>query len=123
ALKNRATARSLVGQHEGAAEDAARALDLDGELPFVRGILMHSRMHCCDWRDYDASVARIAADVAAGKRVIEPFALLGISNSPADQLRCAQTWIRDHAPPIDGASVADPRRAHPRIRVAYMSAN
>lgn len=123
ALKNRATARSLVGQHEGAAEDAARALGLDGDLPYVRGIHMHARMHCCDWRDYDANVARIAADVGAGKRVIEPFALLGISSSPLDQLRCAQTWIRDHAPPIAKAEPPRPRRAHPRIRIAYLSAN
>jgi predicted O-linked N-acetylglucosamine transferase (SPINDLY family) len=123
ALKNRATARSLVGEHEGAAEDAARAIELDGDVPFARGILVHSRMHCCDWRDYDANVAKIATDIGVGKRVIEPFALLGISSSPFEQLHCAQTWIRDHAPPVENARIVHSRHAHPRIRVAYMSAN
>jgi protein O-GlcNAc transferase len=123
ALMNRAIARSLLGRHEGAAEDAAKALQLDAELPFVRGTLLHSRMHCCDWRDHDTHVAQIVADVRAGKRAIEPFAFLGISTSPYDQLRCAQTWVRDHAPPITDRNDPGSPRAHSRIRVAYLSAN
>jgi predicted O-linked N-acetylglucosamine transferase (SPINDLY family) len=80
-------------------------------------------MHCCDWRDYAVNVARIIADVRAGKRAVEPFAMLGIPSSPDDQLRCAQTWIHDHAPPIAFANVVHAPRVHSRIRVAYMSAN
>lgn len=123
AFKNRATARSLLGRHEDAVNDAAKALQLDAELPFIRGTLLHSRMHCCDWQDYDADVARTIADVRAGKRVIEPFALLGIPSSPDDQLSCAQTWVRDHAPPIVDRHVMHSTHAHARIRVAYLSAN
>jgi protein O-GlcNAc transferase len=123
ALMNRANERSLLGRHEGAAEDAAKALDLEAELPFVRGTLLHSRMHCCDWQDHDTQVARIVADVRAGKRAIEPFAFLGISTSPDDQLRCAQTWVRAHAPPVTDRNVPGSPRTHSRIRVAYLSAN
>jgi predicted O-linked N-acetylglucosamine transferase (SPINDLY family) len=123
ALKNRATARSILGQHEGAADDAQRALGLDADLPYVRGLLLHSRMHCCDWQDYTVNVARIVSDVRAGERAIEPFGMLGISSSPDDQLRCARTWIRDHAPPIEDFGAVRSAPAHSRIHVAYLSAN
>ena len=123
ALHNRGTAMSAVGRHGEAARDVERALDIEPELPYARGIMLHSRMHGCDWRDNEEQGARIVADVRAGRRSIEPFPFVGIADAPADQWRCARTWMLDRGPPAH--SVAKPARAarRDRIRVAYLSAD
>ncbi|MGI8894975.1 MAG: tetratricopeptide repeat protein [Casimicrobiaceae bacterium] len=123
ALQNRGAARSYLGQHEAAIEDFQRALDLDDRLPFARGALLHSRMHCCDWRTYEADSKRVRADVRSGHRSAEPFVLLGISDSAQEQLRCAQTWVRTQCPRSAMTLWTGERYRHDRIRLAYVSAN
>ena len=47
-----------------------------------RAALLHARMHCCDWRAYDQQRADVIRGVRGGQRVVDPFAFLGISESP-----------------------------------------
>ena len=123
ALKNRGGALSFLGRHEQAIDDLERALELDSDLPFARGTLFHSKMHCCDWRNYDANAARIVAGVRANERVVEPFAFLGVSDCPADQLRCSRIWVRDQCPSSALPVPTGSWPAHRRIRVAYVASD
>ncbi len=86
ALQNRGAALSHLGRHEAAGKDLERALRLDPNLPFARGTLLHSRMHDCDWRDYEQESRRVIADVRAGKRADPAFHVpgrLGFAGGPA----------------------------------------
>ncbi len=121
ALHNRGTALSRLGRHEAAIEAFRRALDLNGGLGFAKGALLHSSMHCCDWRTYEDESARVIADVQAGDRAVEPFVFLGISDAAQDQLHCAQTWVREQCPPSLTALWTGERYRHDRIRLAYVS--
>lgn len=123
ALQNRGAARTYLGRHEAACEDLERALRANADLPFARGTLLHSRMHCCDWRAYKHDSGRVIADVRADKRAIEPFMFLGISDSPEDQLGCARAWVREQSPPSAGAAWTGGRYRHDRIRLAYVSSD
>ncbi|HEV8554420.1 MAG TPA: tetratricopeptide repeat protein [Casimicrobiaceae bacterium] len=123
ALQNRGAALSDLGGHETAGKALEQALKLDPDLPFAKGNLLHSRMHCCDWRTYEDESRRVIADVRAGKRVAEPFMFLTISDSPEDQLRCAQTWVRDQCPPTASTAWTGGRYRHDRIRLAYVSSD
>jgi predicted O-linked N-acetylglucosamine transferase (SPINDLY family) len=89
---------SHLGRNDAASRDLERALKLDPELPFARGTLLHAKMHSCDWQAYEAESTRVIADVRAGKRAIEPFMFLAVSDSAQDQLRCSQTWVNDQCP-------------------------
>lgn len=121
ALHNRGTALSRLGRHEAAIEAFRRALELNGGLRFAKGALLHSSMHCCDWRTYEAESARVIADAQAGECAAEPFVCLGISDSAQDQLRCAQTWVREQCPQTPTALRTGEHYAHDRIRLAYVS--
>ena len=123
ALQNRGAALSYLGRHEAAAKALAQALKVNPNLPFAQGTLLHSRMHCCDWRTYEDESKRVIADVRAGNRACEPFMFLAISDSPNDQLRCSRTWVRDQCPPSASAAWTGGRYRHDRIRVAYVSSD
>jgi predicted O-linked N-acetylglucosamine transferase (SPINDLY family) len=123
ALQNRGAALSHLGRHEAASKELERALRLDPNLPFARGTLLHSRMHDCDWRDYEQESHRVIADVRAGKRAIQPFMFLAVSDCPEDQLSCSRTWVREQCPPSPGSMWTGGRYRHDRIRLAYVSAS
>ncbi|HEV7414130.1 MAG TPA: tetratricopeptide repeat protein, partial [Casimicrobiaceae bacterium] len=123
ALQNRGAVLSYLGRHEAASEDLERAMHLSPDLPFARGTLLHSRMHCCDWRSYTQESKRVIDDVHAGKRAIEPFMFLPVSDSPEDQLRCSRTWVREQCPPAATAIWTGGRYRHDRIRLAYVSSD
>lgn len=123
ARSNRGAALSHLGRNDAASRDLEQALKLSPELPFAGGTLLHARMHCCDWQSYEEESSRVIADVRAGKRAIEPFMFLAVSDSAEDQLRCSQTWVNDQCPPSAGASWTGKRYRHDRIRVAYVSSS
>lgn len=123
ALQNRGAALSYLGRHEAAGKALEQALKFSPDLPFARGTLLHSRMHCCDWRTYEGESKRVIADVRAGKRACEPFMFLGISDSPQDQLRCSRTWVHEQCPPSASGVWTGPRYRHDRIRLAYVSSD
>ncbi len=123
ALNNRGAALSHLGRNDAASRDLEQALKRSPELPFAGGTLLHARMHCCDWQAYEEASSRVIADVRAGKRAIEPFMFLAVSDSAEDQLRCSQTWVNDQCPPSAGASWTGKRYRHNRIRLAYVSSS
>jgi predicted O-linked N-acetylglucosamine transferase (SPINDLY family) len=100
-----------------------RLLSAAPEHPYMRGYLMHARLRCCQWLDYDTRVAQVIGEVRAGKRADSPFHFLVISDSPADQLQCARTCIADEYPAAAQPVWQGERYGHERIRVAYVSAD
>src|SRR5208283_2278841 len=123
ALQNRGSALTSLGRHEAALKDLERAHNLNADLPFAKGMLLHARMHCCDWRTFEDESRQVIAEVRAGNRGAEPFMFLGISDSAQDQLRCSQTWVHDQCPPPASAVWTGGRYRHERIRVAYVSSD
>jgi protein O-GlcNAc transferase len=80
--------------------------------------LAYHRWRACDWEDYEASQGELVELVRRGARV-PPFYLLSTPASPADQLLCAEQWVRPTAPrDIFPRSVAVNGA---RIRIGYLS--
>jgi predicted O-linked N-acetylglucosamine transferase (SPINDLY family) len=106
-------------QLEPALRDLERAAAIDPDSDYVRGDLLHLRMHAGDWRDYERQVALINDGVRAGKRVIEPFPYQAISESPADLQACAH--IYQHRWPSAALCRMKTNRRPGKIRVGYVS--
>ena len=123
ALFNRANVLSLLKRFEESARDCEALLGLNPDYAYARGLLMHARLHCCDWRKLDEERARIATELRAGARIIHPFGHLAISTSPEEQLQAAQIlvhtlYLESPAPLWRGE-----RYRHDKIRIAYLSAD
>jgi len=123
ALQGRGDALARLRRHEDAAISYERALSLEPDLKYLLGSAAYSRARFCDWRDEILVEKRIVDEVRAGKPVISPFSFLSISESPADQLACASTHVRERFA-VELARRGTRRdHQHERIRLAYISAD
>jgi protein O-GlcNAc transferase len=123
AMRNRGVVLAELGRHEAAAEQFERLLRIVPDFDYAQGDLLHARMHCCDWRDYEQQVQLIAAGTGAGKPVTMPFVFLSTSDSAADQLTCARNYSRKECSTPEPALWKGERYRHDRIRVAFLSAD
>lgn len=110
-----------------AARSYARVLELAPDYPFVRGKQLHCELQVCEWRSYvssDAacSPAQIRAAVRRGELADVPFSFLMVSDDPAEQLQCAQQYVRNQHPAMPPLWTGE-RYRHDRIRLAYLSAD
>jgi predicted O-linked N-acetylglucosamine transferase (SPINDLY family) len=98
-----------------------RVVALDSGYDWALGALATARLHCCDWRDLDGLRAGVLDAVREGRRVIAPFALLGLADAPAEQRRCAAVYAEESAelPPMP----ARVPRAAARVRLGYLSSD
>ena len=103
-----------------AREKIERAVTLDPALPYAPGFLLHLKLMASDWSGLADSMARLDAGVRAGQRVVEPFAYLPVSSSPADLAACAAIFTGHQFPA--GEPVVRPARApRTRLRIGYVS--
>ena len=104
--------------YEPALQDLQKALCLDPDHAYTRGDLMHVKMYGGDWRDYKQEAANIDRGVRDGRRIINLFTYLTISESPSDLQICAKAFAEANFP----QAAAPPARAVRRpgkIRVGY----
>ena len=108
-------------RHEEAIASYARALDINPSYAFLLGSLAHTRMHICDWHNYDTDVAALTDKVSQGEQVASPFHVLALIDDTAVQCKSAEIWTKKERPrdPLLGPA---PRPArHKKIRVGYFS--
>jgi protein O-GlcNAc transferase len=98
-----------------------KALSLKPGLTGLEGLRFHVKMHLCDWADFDTECAHLISSVKNGNANTVPFAFLGISPFPYDQLQCAKLWVAEKFPPSQKPIWREERYKHDRIRVAYVS--
>ena len=114
---------AVLKRFEEAAGNYEKVLSLNPDMPYVYGNLVLFRLQSCEWRHLDRDRAKIAADVKAGKPVIQPFINVTLSSSMADQLQCARSSIAYQWPKPSRALWRGERYGHDKIRVAYISAD
>ncbi len=124
-----AEAYSNIGNIEfqrGSYADAIRAYDraltfhqTDSE---ARGMRLYSKLHLCDWRNFEEERARVLADVQSGS-LVYPFVCLALTDSPDEQLRCARSFCNTRYSRSEQPLWRGVPYAHDRIRVAYLSAD
>jgi len=127
ALSNRARVLLSLNRPREAVECLERlfliAPDAAPTYNFALGNLLHARLLCCDWRDYEATARTILTGVHAGKRVTLPPLLAATSDSAEAQLLCARGFVDDNWSAAGLAPWSGRRQRHERIRIGYVSAD
>jgi predicted O-linked N-acetylglucosamine transferase (SPINDLY family) len=110
-------------QHEPALASYDRAMVLKPDLKSLHGLRQHTRMHMCDWGDFDAGVARLLAGIERNEPASQPFPVLALSESGALHRKAAEIYVQGEYP-LSQALPAIPRLPrHDRIRIGYFSAD
>jgi protein O-GlcNAc transferase len=124
ALENLGSAQMDLGRLEEAMATFRKLLAVAPDRPDVVGRLLEPLVRCCAWSDeYFSLRARVAELAALGLPAQFPFPFLSTSDSPAVQLSCARRCAADKFPPLAEPLWKGVTYAHPRIRVAYLSAD
>jgi protein O-GlcNAc transferase len=117
----RANAFSNVQRYDEAFAAYDKALSIQPDLEGVEGERLHTKMHLCNWDRLDIEISDLTSSVRNGKANCAPFALLSLTDSPEDCLRCTSTWV---AAKYRHALPSIWRRqgyAHDKIRIGYVS--
>jgi predicted O-linked N-acetylglucosamine transferase (SPINDLY family) len=117
---NRGDALLAARRYVDAAAAFEGVLAIDPDWPYALGKQLHARMLACDWRDLPGLLARVDAGVAAGRRVIEPFAYNGVATSPDALRRCAEIYAADQFPPRPALAAPGRARSPGRLRLGYL---
>ncbi len=123
ALQGQAQCLAALGRAPEAVEAYTRLLAAAPDADYMHGERMHVQMQCCDWREFEANRADIAARVRRGERVDNPGSFMTHSDSPADQLLCARTFAADFCAIAEPPYASYLARGGERLRVAYVSAD
>lgn len=121
ALVNLATSLTILKRNDEASQFFDRLLSIDPHHDYVLGALAHSRLHSCNWTDFEASRERIIQAVRAGKRACKPLAFLAISDSPEDQSICSKTFSEQAYPISKEQLWAGEYYGHQKPRIGYVS--
>jgi protein O-GlcNAc transferase len=99
--------------------DLERAASIAPDHAYLRGALLHLKMHAGDWRNFAADKAALDAAVRAGKPAVLPYVYQGLSDSPADLLTCARIYTAREYPAAARRMAIGPRKPG-RIRIGYV---
>ena len=107
--------------HDNASTAYDQALNLNPDLKYAEGARLAAKMHLCDWAGIEGEILHVLAAVRDGKPVSEPFNLLSMPSSSADQLQAAKTFVADQVsfPALWRGEIY----SHDRVRVAYLSSD
>ncbi len=119
---NRALVYRETGRFADAMESCRRVIEIDPRFPNMAGYWLHDMMRACAWDDLAVARARVLQMIDADEAAADPFVVLGIPSTPAQQLRCARRYCRDKFPGATPLWTGE-RYAHDRIRIGYFSAD
>ena len=97
------------------------ALAAAPDHPHALNGVARTALALCDWPRTAALAPRLVQAVTDGRAVIQPFTMLGYSDDPGLQRRCAESYVRRIVPPVP--PLAQGHYGHETIRLAYLSAD
>jgi predicted O-linked N-acetylglucosamine transferase (SPINDLY family) len=116
----RATVLTELKRYDAAIADFETARRLNPAEPELGGLLVSAKMHACDWRNLKDETAALLSDLRNGSAVSNPFMVLAMPSTSADQLACAARYTAREYPVLPPLYRGE-RYEHPRIRLAYIS--
>jgi protein O-GlcNAc transferase len=123
ALYNRGIVLLDLKRPDQAISNFERVLNIGPRFKHLRGLLIHTKMQCCDWSSFADQARQLIDDVRAHRYASGPFELLSISADAADQLTSARDWVYHKCPPPPKGIWQGERYFNEKIRIAYLSAN
>ena len=110
-------------RHEEAIVCFQKTLEIEPGHRYAFGALLQSELASCRWDSFGARIDTLGKSLRDGSSVIEPFVLLAVSQDLEVQRLCAERFVADKLPWHSAPLWRGERYRHPKIRIAYLSAD
>ena len=100
-----------------------RTRKLAPQTIYLDGQILSSRLHMCDWKDYEPLVARLLDKTSRDDFGLGPFPSLLVHSTRRQQKQAAAAWVAQHIGKVETKPLPADRQPGERIRVAYVSAD
>ena len=108
--------------YKGALDCYEKAILLNPELEFTRGFQIYTKLITANWVNLENDIDQAINRLSASKKIMAPFYLLSINDSPENSFILAKSWIDDKYP-LKNALPPIVKKRHNKIRVGYFSAD
>ena len=85
--------------------------------------ILHLKMHLCIWGDLSSQLKELEKKINNMKKVIRPFALLGLIDDPKLQRKATEIYANDKFPISSLLPKIDRYHRHKKIRIGYFSSD
>jgi predicted O-linked N-acetylglucosamine transferase (SPINDLY family) len=120
---NRGFALKELKRLDEAVASYDRAIEIDPDYEYLLGTLLHTKMHVCDWQDFDANVKNLLLKISEGKKSSPNFPTLALTDSLSIQRKTAEIWINDKHPLNPSLGVISKLPKKEKIKLAFLSAD
>ena len=101
----------------------SKLLEIEPNYPYALGNRILAQLHSCDWSNYQSDVRMIIEGIKLGKKVINPFALMAISDDVNLALECAIIFGFDKFSESNEQLWKGEQYRHRKLRIALISSD
>ncbi len=113
------------------------ALSVNAQFDFLLGEKLYSQMFCCDWSDFEEHAKLLESGLEKRQKVSPPLIASGVLDSPKAQQIAAELWVEQTYPEnhalgplqtraqdtVQGIGLERKSTGHPKLKIAYLSAD
>jgi predicted O-linked N-acetylglucosamine transferase (SPINDLY family) len=104
-----------------AVERYDETLKLRPNYEYLFGTRLHTKMHMCNWHEFEYDVKCLSNKIYEGKKVSPCLPVLAITDSLSIQLKTSETWMNDKHPPNSLLGPIGKRQNSKKIKIGYYS--
>ena len=123
AYSNRGSALRDLKRLDEALENYKKALELKPNYDYLLGDKLHTKMHICDWQDFDANVVNLSLLISEGKKSSSGFPVLALTDSLTIHRKVSEIWVNDKHPPNLSLGIIPKNLRKEKIKIGYYSAD
>lgn len=120
---NRGNLHKELQNYDDALLDLNKALELKPGYEFIEGVRLSTKMHICNWENFESECSGLKEKISKGQKVSPPFLVLPISDSLDLQKKASEIWVNAKHQEVRTKEIIFKPRAGKKIKIGYYSAD
>jgi len=112
-----------INQLDEALQSYEKAYEIDPNLPYLQGVILHTKMRLCNWQDYETTLQYLLSRISQGYKCSVNLSVLAFTDSLEMQLKASQILLNDKYPPNFSLEPIPKPTRKKKIRLGYFSAD